>query len=349
MNRSYAAIAVGMIIIVATILFSFFGFERELPVEHRDSIPPTAENRPSSSVAQVPPSDTTPVAPLRTLSSETEESKTGTGATPSPSLQPPQFDIVRMSPDGNLVIAGRAGSETTVSILDDYAEIGTVASDQQGNWVFVPSERLTPGQHHLILKDEAGRESEPVLLVVPDASQKQQQAPFAVAIPQTGKIRPLDPPPASEAVDLSIDVIQSDAEGDVTISGKGPENAEIHLYIDNVYQNKVHVGSDNAWQDEINTALDDRAVTVRVDQVMPDGKVTARAEVGFARESLDEPSTMARVTVQPGNSLWRIARRTYGDGIDYVIIYRANQNQIRNPDLIYPGQVFMLPKRHGEE
>ena len=44
-----------------------------------------------------------------------------------------------------------------------------------------------------------------------------------------------------------------------------------------------------------------------------------------------------------GNSLWRIARRAYGSGFDYIIIYRANQDQIRNPDLIYPGQVFKLP------
>ncbi len=49
------------------------------------------------------------------------------------------------------------------------------------------------------------------------------------------------------------------------------------------------------------------------------------------------------VVVQPGNSLWRIARRSYGSGWDYTVIYEANREQIRNPDLIYPGQVFALP------
>ena len=48
--------------------------------------------------------------------------------------------------------------------------------------------------------------------------------------------------------------------------------------------------------------------------------------------------------MQPGNSLWRIARRVYGDGVQYTIIYRANQKQIGDPDLIYPGQVFQVPK-----
>jgi nucleoid-associated protein YgaU len=47
--------------------------------------------------------------------------------------------------------------------------------------------------------------------------------------------------------------------------------------------------------------------------------------------------------VSRGDSLWRISRRIYGHGIRYTVIYDANQDQIRNPDLIYPGQVFVLP------
>jgi nucleoid-associated protein YgaU len=50
------------------------------------------------------------------------------------------------------------------------------------------------------------------------------------------------------------------------------------------------------------------------------------------------------VVVQPGHSLWRIARRTYGDGVRYHVIYQANSEQIRDPDLIYPGQVFVMPR-----
>jgi nucleoid-associated protein YgaU len=50
------------------------------------------------------------------------------------------------------------------------------------------------------------------------------------------------------------------------------------------------------------------------------------------------------VVVQPGASLWRIARRTYGDGIRFSLIYEANQTQIRDPDLIYPGQIFTVPQ-----
>ncbi|HST94585.1 MAG TPA: LysM peptidoglycan-binding domain-containing protein [Microvirga sp.] len=50
--------------------------------------------------------------------------------------------------------------------------------------------------------------------------------------------------------------------------------------------------------------------------------------------------------VSKGDNLWRISHRTYGKGMRYTVIYGANQEQIRNPNLIYPGQVFVLP---GEE
>ena len=49
------------------------------------------------------------------------------------------------------------------------------------------------------------------------------------------------------------------------------------------------------------------------------------------------------VTVQPGSTLWGIATENYGDGFLYVRVFEANREQIRNPDLIYPGQIFTVP------
>ena len=49
------------------------------------------------------------------------------------------------------------------------------------------------------------------------------------------------------------------------------------------------------------------------------------------------------VIVQPGNSLWRLARRAYGSGFNYTVIYEANKEQITDPDMIFPGQVFAVP------
>ncbi|GAB1363633.1 hypothetical protein MASR1M32_28690 [Rhodobacter sp.] len=49
------------------------------------------------------------------------------------------------------------------------------------------------------------------------------------------------------------------------------------------------------------------------------------------------------VTVQPGHTLWAIAKGELGEGVLYVQVYEANREAIRNPDLIFPGQVFTIP------
>ncbi len=50
-----------------------------------------------------------------------------------------------------------------------------------------------------------------------------------------------------------------------------------------------------------------------------------------------------RIIIQPGNNLWKLSRVIYGKGMSYTVIYEANKGQIRDPDLIYPGQIFATP------
>ena len=86
---------------------------------------------------------------------------------------------------------------------------------------------------------------------------------------------------------------------------------------------------------------------LRVDQVLTDGTVVARVETPFSRAAAEETERLVQpgsVVVQPGNSLWRISRRLYGKGVRYTVIYEANKGQIRDPDLIYPGQIFTVPQ-----
>ena len=49
------------------------------------------------------------------------------------------------------------------------------------------------------------------------------------------------------------------------------------------------------------------------------------------------------MTVQPGFTLWGIAQERYGDGVMYVQVFEANKDKIKDPNLIYPGQVFSVP------
>ena len=52
-----------------------------------------------------------------------------------------------------------------------------------------------------------------------------------------------------------------------------------------------------------------------------------------------------KAIIRRGDNLWTIARRVYGRGIKYTTIFEANSDQIRNPNRIYPGQVFDLPEK----
>jgi nucleoid-associated protein YgaU len=82
----------------------------------------------------------------------------------------------------------------------------------------------------------------------------------------------------------------------------------------------------------------------------------APAKVAEATPSTDVPETVApklehadgAVIIRRNDTLWRISRRVYGHGVRYSTIYLANQDQIRDPDRIWPGQVFKVPGKSKE-
>jgi nucleoid-associated protein YgaU len=81
------------------------------------------------------------------------------------------------------------------------------------------------------------------------------------------------------------------------------------------------------------------------DEQSSDGETVAtEAQPADTASVLRTPSQTFRVrTVQPGSTLWAIAKESYGAGIEYFKVFEANKERIRDPDLIYPGQVFEIP------
>jgi nucleoid-associated protein YgaU len=65
---------------------------------------------------------------------------------------------------------------------------------------------------------------------------------------------------------------------------------------------------------------------------------------GGSRSTMALPK-IATTVVSRGDSLWRISRVNYGAGLRYAVVYKANRDQIRNPDRIYPGQILVLPMK----
>ncbi|TNC52852.1 LysM peptidoglycan-binding domain-containing protein [Rubellimicrobium rubrum] len=192
---------------------------------------------------------------------------------------------------------------------------------------------------------------------VPAAEQEGQPP---VLLSDAEGVRLLQPalPPGADAEILdtvALDAIAYDGTGEVTISGRGTGGGSVRLYLDNEAVSESAIQPDGRWS----AHLDGTApglYTLRVDQVDPSGEVVSRIETPFQREERDGIAALSgthgttgadqaiRVrTVQPGNTLWAIARERYGEPMMYVRVFEANRDRIRDPDLIYPGQVFVLP------
>ena len=69
----------------------------------------------------------------------------------------------------------------------------------------------------------------------------------------------------------------------------------------------------------------------------------AGATVATGEQAQPTQPKNGRIIIQPGNNLWKLSRVIYGKGLSYTVIYEANKGQIRDPDLIYPGQIFATP------
>ena len=105
--------------------------------------------------------------------------------------------------------------------------------------------------------------------------------------------------------------------------------------VEAVEQNEVAMAAPNAETPAESAVaeptVDTAAASPRPDPLQPDVSGTIRV--------LDT----GRVIIRRGDNLWTLSRRVYGQGIRYTSIYDANEDQIRDPDLIFPGQVFDLP------
>lgn len=274
------------------------------------------------------------------------------------SARAPSFDVIRVNPEGDTVIAGKAPPMSEVRILDGDTVIGKVKADERGEWVFIPETPLQPGSRQLSLKAilEDSKEiasGEDVVIAVPDratddSGQPQQNA-MVLKFPKAANAPTKIVQNPSGRIDrsqfpLTIDTLDYDTKGHVIVGGGAPKGATVQLYLDGQLMARVIAGDDSQWVARPDNLIPPGLYTLRADQVGDGGKVIARVEYPFSRaEDLKTMAEGTYVLVQPGNSLWRIARRVYGTGFSYTQIFEANKGRIIDPDLIYPGQVFEIP------
>lgn len=264
-----------------------------------------------------------------------------------PSL--PAFDVVRVDAKGGTVMAGRAAPNASVIILDGEAEIGRVTADKNGEWVFTPDQPLAPGTRQLSLRMiDGGKTTTSDKVVVMSVPEQGGEVLIVEQARDGGKSRVLQGTGADAGLKtLKVETADYDATGKVALSGKAEPGATVQVYVDNEFIGRAIADDKGYWQVEAADKATPGTHTLRADQVGQNDSIIARVEVPFVVDAVKLTGNPGEITVVRGSSLWRIARRTYGDGMFYTTIFEANQGQIKDPNLIYPGQMFKLPQRNG--
>ena len=278
---------------------------------------------------------------------------------PAVSAMKPAFDVVSVEPTGDTVVAGRAAPNVKVALVDGDRTLAETTSDAEGQFVIIPAP-LPPGDHSLALATGAGGEGERSK-AVPVSVTPPPPVP-AVAVAATAPVAaPLHPAGSAQ---VAIGSIEASAEGGMVAKGEAQPNATVRLYVSGAYVGDAKTKDDGRWSLTIAHGLTPGAYAVRANSIDPaNAKVFARAEAPFnfpvALAAPEKPATAAPAPSSPadviveavqthhverGNTLWGISQRFYGDGSRYAMIFTANANQIRDPNLIFPGQTFVVPK-----
>jgi len=167
--------------------------------------------------------------------------------------------------------------------------------------------------------------------------------PGSAALPAAAVPAPAVPqgrPPAG----VSVDVVDYADTGAVQFAGRANPGEAVRLYLDNRHIGDAAADAHGRWALRPDEPIAPGTFDLRADQVDRSGRVTARVQLPFQRAAAPPQALGERtVVVQPGNNLWQIARQTYGRGVHFTHIHAANAAQIRDPNLIFPGQVFALP------
>ncbi|HEY5331721.1 MAG TPA: LysM peptidoglycan-binding domain-containing protein [Acidobacteriaceae bacterium] len=299
----------------------------------------------------------------------------------------PAFDIVRVEPDGDAVIAGRTAPGAPVELLRGNEVLGRVVADRNGEFVLVPP-RLPSGSYQIALRakrpdgSEATSERSAAVTVEPRSVGQLTNLPKPLDEAVTVPSKPVAP--SSQAKSIVLETVAAGKDGKVTVRGHAGAGAAINLYLNDTFVTSATTGADKNFSVTINEGVRPGRYRVRLEEVDPSSAaIVAHAEQQF---EVAEPEAIAAgplqatvsdqndkveggkpqmamassvvaarspsdvivprittATVTPGDSLWRISQQSYGAGDLYQLIVRANRGKIRNPDLIYPKQIFVLP------
>lgn len=253
-----------------------------------------------------------------------------------------RLDAVDYNDKGDIIFSGRAAPGTAIRLYVDNGGVGDAIVDSTGNWSFSGSDIIAPGTHTLRADqiDKAGKvmarielpfQREDAAAVAALNAPPASETP-AVRQPQTTDVQP---PPATETPPQTTEVQQAPAAETPpqTTEVRPPPATETPQQTTEVAKTEPN---------ESSPAPEPPATEDKKEDVATAAAAVAAAEQAAKATEPDKPRS-GKVVIQPGNNLWKLSRVIYGRGINFTVIYKANKEQIRNPNRIYPGQIFAIP------
>lgn len=270
----------------------------------------------------------------------------------------PRLDVVRVERDGEAVFAGSVQPDADVQIRIGEEVIASTRAGRDGKFVTYGKVPPTEGLQRLDLWEtgeggDVARSDAPVLVAPPRADPPDAEPAAADAAPdappivvqaQPEGVKVLQAPPRPADRPVTLDLVSYTSEGWLEISGRAEALRMLRVYANAKLIAETWVAADGSWSTRATAGLAPGTYTLRVDMLGDDGAVRGRVESPFRREAVEAVAlAQGEIVVQPGDTLWAIAENRYGTGVRYSVIYQANAARIRDPDLIYPGQIFNLP------
>lgn len=265
---------------------------------------------------------------------------------PEPVVQPvaqaeiPTFDIVRIEPAGNIIIAGRWLAHQNLSIIMNGKMVATERTDSNGEFVYAPSHALAAGNYTISLlgSDPAVKSDENVFVYVSPNGYKNS---VSLLMTRDGSTL-LQAPSQLADGDLTVSKIDYLDTGRIVVTGDALPRLRVSLALNNKYLGFARVSDHKhfglgADVGKLNPG-DEYTLTIRLHD--GDGRTIAQIGHTFVMpEMTGDDDTF--YTVRRGDCLWVIARNFLRRGILFSII--AERNNIENPNLIFPKQLLQIP------
>ena len=300
--------------------------------------------------------DDTPASQLDVATSETPSVDMKNIAPPTLNIE-----IARVKPDGAAVVAGSALPGAVISVFEDRLLLGKTNADSNGEWVVVLEKRLGPGQHLISvaaeLEDGSSIMGETSIAIEIYADQSTK--PLVALLPESQIDMPVllqspdDDPAEKTAKAASTSTVARigprslvwQDETRLSIGGQSRGGVRVTVSANGTFFGDALVLADGSWQ--VTGQVDKKRNTHRLEFVLVDnaGQAVAQYMLPVRTRDLQKGLDGSQlVIVNKGDALWRIAYRSFGKGVRYIDIVRKNTGDIDNPDLIYPNQIFALPK-----